>query len=128
MHFCAVLIRIRIQSADPGEVDQSQCGNSVRSVSRNKNTDPRLKNDQLESFRQLYINSGSGHVRKKFYIFLPIKIPKLTGTLRFLKMWIASVCTLHRPGRSAKVRILILEAYGTYIIRYGTVCNLELQT
>ncbi len=79
---------------------------------------------RTESFRQLYIKSSHGHVRKEFYIFLPVKkISKLTGTLCFWKMWFDSITrSFATPGRSAKVRILILEAYGTYIIMYGTVC------
>jgi hypothetical protein len=80
-----------------------------------------------ESFRQLYIKSCSGHVRKEFSTFFTCKKIEAFRYLVLLKN-VDCLCLYFTPGRSAKVRILILEAYGTYIVRYGTVCYLELQT
>jgi hypothetical protein len=77
------------------------------------------------SFRQLYINSGSGHVRKEFSYFFTYKNTKAYPYLVLLKN-VECLCLYFTPCRSAKVRIPILEAYGTYIIMYGigTVCYL----
>ncbi len=92
MDFCFVYIqsRIRVENADTGELDQTQCGNSARNVSRNKNKDPRLKNDQLENFRQLYIKSRPGDVRKEFSYFFTCK--KNTEAYRYLVLLKNVIC------------------------------------